>query len=196
MPGRKKTNLRPASAAERIPPRAVRLAAARGLAWRAEYGRGGTAVGVARARDLSNGRTVSWETVERMFRYFRRREPIPERGVSPLRAGLRGSCGGGMRGGSGSYACGDFARRVSSRFVAVCSFWSSRIPARSKSSSVVSPERSRSRSISIRIDTRTEGREASRVKSLSTVTPHNLLHKPNVFKQPIHNRPPLIRPRF
>lgn len=72
MPGRKKANQRQASAAERIPPRAVQLAAARGLAWRAEYGRGGTAVGFARARDLSNGRAVSWETVDRMYRYFLR----------------------------------------------------------------------------------------------------------------------------
>jgi hypothetical protein len=33
--------------------------AERGLDWREEYGRGGTAVGVARARDIINGRDLS-----------------------------------------------------------------------------------------------------------------------------------------
>ena len=38
------------------PPQAVREAARKALERREEYGRGGTEVGVARARDLSNGR--------------------------------------------------------------------------------------------------------------------------------------------
>ena len=54
------------------PPQGVREEAARGLAWRAEHGRGGTAVGVARARDLSNGRTISPATARRMKAYFDR----------------------------------------------------------------------------------------------------------------------------
>ena len=54
------------------PPAGVREEAARGLAWRAEYGRGGTAVGVARARDLSNGSNISAETIGRMTSYFAR----------------------------------------------------------------------------------------------------------------------------
>ena len=54
------------------PPAGVREEAARGLAWRAEYGRGGTAVGVARARDLSNGANISAETIGRMTSYFAR----------------------------------------------------------------------------------------------------------------------------
>lgn len=45
-----------------------------GLAWREEYGRGGTEVGVARARDISNGRNLSVETVKRMASYFARHE--------------------------------------------------------------------------------------------------------------------------
>jgi len=59
---------RPAAALEP----GVREEAARGLAWRAEYGRGGTEVGVARARDLSNGSNISPDTIGRMVSYFAR----------------------------------------------------------------------------------------------------------------------------
>jgi hypothetical protein len=52
----------------------VRDAAAKGLELRAEHGRGGTEVGVARARDLSNGRPVSPDTARRMKAYFDRHE--------------------------------------------------------------------------------------------------------------------------
>lgn len=48
--------------------------AERGLAWREEFGRGGTAVGVARARDISNRVNLSPETVRRMVSYFARHE--------------------------------------------------------------------------------------------------------------------------
>jgi hypothetical protein len=53
-------------------PNAARDEAIRGLAWREEYGRGGTAVGVARARDLANGRPLSESTVRRMAAFFSR----------------------------------------------------------------------------------------------------------------------------
>ena len=56
------------------PPQAVREEAAQGLEWREEFGRGGTEVGVARARDLSNGRIISPETARRMKAYFLRHE--------------------------------------------------------------------------------------------------------------------------
>jgi hypothetical protein len=56
------------------PPKSVRDEAKRGLEWRKEYGRGGTAVGVARARDLANGREVSPSTARRMASYFARHE--------------------------------------------------------------------------------------------------------------------------
>ena len=56
------------------PPAGVREQAAKGLAWRSEYGRGGTAVGVARARDLSNGTNISPDTAKRMASYFARHE--------------------------------------------------------------------------------------------------------------------------
>ncbi|NBW13689.1 MAG: phage portal protein [Caulobacteraceae bacterium] len=45
-----------------------------GLKWREEYGRGGTEIGVARARDISNGRNLSLDTVKRMVNYFSRHE--------------------------------------------------------------------------------------------------------------------------
>jgi hypothetical protein len=48
--------------------------AALGLKWRDEYGRGGTEVGVARARDISNKRNLSLDTVKRMNSYFSRHE--------------------------------------------------------------------------------------------------------------------------
>ena len=48
--------------------------AERGLAWRREYGRGGTEVGIARARDISNKVNLSMDTVRRMSSYFARHE--------------------------------------------------------------------------------------------------------------------------
>lgn len=48
--------------------------AERGLAWRKEYNRGGTEVGVARARDISNRATLSPDTIGRMVSYFARHE--------------------------------------------------------------------------------------------------------------------------
>jgi hypothetical protein len=56
------------------PPQEVRSNAKRGLELREKYGRGGTEVGVARARDLSNGRSVSLDTIKRMVSYFARHE--------------------------------------------------------------------------------------------------------------------------
>lgn len=56
------------------PPKGVQEEAAKGLEWRREYKRGGTEVGVARARDLSNGKAVSASTISRMVSYFARHE--------------------------------------------------------------------------------------------------------------------------
>ena len=44
------------------------------LEWREEFGRGGTEVGVARARDLKNRANLSIDTIKRMFSYFSRHE--------------------------------------------------------------------------------------------------------------------------
>lgn len=48
--------------------------ARRGLEWRDKFNRGGTAVGVARARDISNKASLSPDTVRRMVSYFARHE--------------------------------------------------------------------------------------------------------------------------
>lgn len=57
-----------------IPPKNVQAEAARGLELRRKFNRGGTEVGVARARDLSNGRAVSIDTIKRMVSFFARHE--------------------------------------------------------------------------------------------------------------------------
>lgn len=61
------------------PPAGVRAEAKKGLQWREEYKRGGTMVGVARARDLSNGKNISPETAKRMNSYFAR-HAVDEKG--------------------------------------------------------------------------------------------------------------------
>lgn len=67
-----------------VPNQAMREEAKRGLEWRKEYGRGGTEVGVARARDISNGANLSMDTVRRMSSYFARHEVDKEaEGFSP-----------------------------------------------------------------------------------------------------------------
>lgn len=68
------TNSRPTSFA---PPVAVQRAAQRALDVRRTVPpsrRGMTSVGLARARDLANGRQVSWATVRRMRAFFARHE--------------------------------------------------------------------------------------------------------------------------
>lgn len=56
------------------PSAAVQQAAKKGLDWRKQYERGGTDVGVARARDIANGRQLSPSTVRRMARFFDKAE--------------------------------------------------------------------------------------------------------------------------
>lgn len=55
-----------------VPNKAMMDQARQGLELRKEYGRGGTAVGVARARDIANGADLSMATVGRMKSYFAR----------------------------------------------------------------------------------------------------------------------------
>ena len=57
-----------------VPPQGVRDEAAKGLEWRRTHGRGGTTVGVARARDLANGKQLSPDTIRRMVSYFARHQ--------------------------------------------------------------------------------------------------------------------------
>ena len=56
------------------PPEGAREEAQRGLDWRKEFGRGGTPVGWARARDIANGEDLSPDTINRMVSYFARHE--------------------------------------------------------------------------------------------------------------------------
>jgi len=48
--------------------------AKRALDWRKEFGRGGTMVGIARARDIANGRNLPYATVKRMKAFFDRHQ--------------------------------------------------------------------------------------------------------------------------
>lgn len=54
------------------PPQDAADAAAKGLDLRDAFDRGGTATGVARARDLKNRKNLSPDTIERMVSYFAR----------------------------------------------------------------------------------------------------------------------------
>ena len=61
------------------PPTDVAEAAEKGLELRRKFQRGGTDIGVARARDLKNRRSLSEETIDRMVSYFARHE-VDKRG--------------------------------------------------------------------------------------------------------------------
>ena len=50
------------------PTKGMQEEAQKGLDWRKEFGRGGTAVGISRARDIVNGKNLSESTVKRMYR--------------------------------------------------------------------------------------------------------------------------------
>lgn len=60
------------------PPQTVRDIARRALERRKEHGRGGTEVGVARARDLANGKGISPATLRRMKSFFARHSVDPK----------------------------------------------------------------------------------------------------------------------
>lgn len=57
-----------------VPNEGMIAEAERGLEWRREYNRGGTEIGVARARDIINRKALSLDTVRRMVSYFARHE--------------------------------------------------------------------------------------------------------------------------
>jgi HK97 family phage major capsid protein/HK97 family phage prohead protease len=52
----------------------MKTEAQRGLDWRDEYGRGGTEIGIGRARDIVAGRQLSEDVVKRMYSFFSRHE--------------------------------------------------------------------------------------------------------------------------
>jgi hypothetical protein len=70
----KNTNGRKQKMASYKPTAGMVAEAKKGLEWRREHGRGGTAVGIARARDIVNGKSLSESTVKRMFSFFSRHE--------------------------------------------------------------------------------------------------------------------------
>jgi hypothetical protein len=55
-----------------VPPEMVAKAAEKGLRLREAFHRGGTQVGVARARDLKNRKSLPDDTIKRMVSYFAR----------------------------------------------------------------------------------------------------------------------------
>jgi hypothetical protein len=55
-------------------PQVVADNAEKGLRLRHEFGRGGTEIGVARARDLKNRKALSPSTIKRMVSFFARHE--------------------------------------------------------------------------------------------------------------------------
>lgn len=57
-----------------VPPESLAIAAAKGLMLRKKFKRGGTAVGVMRARDLKNRRNLSPHTIKRMTSFFARHQ--------------------------------------------------------------------------------------------------------------------------
>ena len=67
-------NKRDVSDIDLKPTESMAANARRGLELRDKFNRGGTAVGVARARDLANRRDLSPETVARMYSFFSRHE--------------------------------------------------------------------------------------------------------------------------
>ena len=64
--------------------------AKKGLEWRKEYGRGGTEVGVARARNIKNGDNLSIDTIKRMNSFFARHEKSSKggKGFKPSQDGF------------------------------------------------------------------------------------------------------------
>jgi hypothetical protein len=60
------------------PPQSVRAIARRALERRKQHGRGGTEIGVARARDLANGKGISPATLKRMKSFFARHSVDPK----------------------------------------------------------------------------------------------------------------------
>lgn len=86
--------------------------AQRGLDWRREFGRGGTAVGIARARDIVNGKQLPLATVKRMKAFFDRHQSDAEaEGFEPGEDGYpsNGRIAHALWGGDAGYA---WAKRI------------------------------------------------------------------------------------
>jgi len=97
------------------PTAGMKAEAKRGLDWRSEHGRGGTAVGIARARDIVNGKMLPLATVKRMASFFARH--AVDRKAPGFRPGGEGYPSNGriawaLWGGDAGWA---FARRIVAR---------------------------------------------------------------------------------
>jgi len=101
------------------PPQGARAEARKGLEWRREFNRGGTAVCWARARDIANGEQLSPETIGRMNSYFARHEVDKSgEGWSPGEKGFpsNGRIAWALWGGDAGKAwAGKVARQMESR---------------------------------------------------------------------------------
>ena len=64
------------------PPKAAQAAAARGVALRSEFGRGGTSVGAGTARSLINGTPMGLDKLKQMNAFFIRHEKDKREGWS------------------------------------------------------------------------------------------------------------------
>ena len=82
--------------------------AKKGLEWRKEFERGGTLVGVARARDIANRKNLSIETIKRMYSFFSRHEKATKggEGFKPGQSGFpsRGRIAWALWGGDAGYS--------------------------------------------------------------------------------------------
>ncbi len=106
-------NLQESDEAENYKPSSGMVSEARrGLEWRDEFNRGGTAIGIARARDIVNGKNLPLETVKRMYSFFSRHE-VDKRaqGFSPGEEGYpsNGRIAWALWGGDAGYS---WSRRI------------------------------------------------------------------------------------
>lgn len=90
-------------------PKTVRSAARRALERRRKRAKqtrrpGGTAVGVARARDLSSGRSVSKRTLKRMLSFFARHDTKSERAARRRNSNSPAAIAWGLWGGTAGRA--------------------------------------------------------------------------------------------
>ena len=97
------------------PTSGMKTEAQRGLDWRKEFGRGGTEVGIARARDIVNGKNLSDDTVKRMYSFFSRHEVDKKaEGFRPGEEGFpsNGRIAWALWGGDSGYS---FSRKIAER---------------------------------------------------------------------------------
>ena len=100
-------NLRPLSSTSFQPTDAMVKEAQSGLDWRRKYGRGGTEIGIARARDIANRRNLPIETWRRVKAFFDRHEIDKQaEGFSPGEDGYpsNGRIAWGLWGGDSGYS--------------------------------------------------------------------------------------------